>query len=102
MQPQPTEFWVMTTLEARVARENWTILGQAYRDAVTRGRPAQMLQSYLIQSVSDPPLWRIVALWASREALDEYRRNVETPGGLEIFRAAGVEPTLSIFNVVAA
>lgn len=61
-----------------------------------------MLQSYLIQNVSDPTQWRIVSLWSSREALDAYRRSVETPGGLEIFRAAGAEPALSIFNVVAA
>jgi len=34
-----------------------------------------------------------------REALDEYRRSVETPGGVLRFRAAGAEPTLSIFDV---
>ncbi len=102
MQSQPAELWVMTTLEAHVTPENWTILEQAYRDAIERGRPAQMLQSYLIQHVSDPTLWNIVALWSSREALDAYRRSVEIPEGLEVFRAAGVEPTLSIFSVVAA
>ncbi len=102
MQSQSAEFWVMTTLEAHVEPENWAILGQAYRDTVARGRPAQMLQSYLIQNVSDLTQWRIVSLWSSREALDTYRRSVETPGGVEIFRAAGAEPALSIFNVVAA
>ena len=101
MQPQPTGFWVMTTLEAHVAPENWSILEQAYRDATKRRRPAEMLQTYLIQSVSDPTLWRIVALWPSREALDAYRQSVENPGGLEMFRAAGAEPALIIFNVVA-
>jgi quinol monooxygenase YgiN len=68
----------MTTLEAHVAPENWSILEQAYRDATMRGRPAEMLQTYLIQSVSDPTLWRIVALWPSREALDAYRQSVRT------------------------
>lgn len=102
MHSQSADLWVMTTLEAHVTPENWTILGQAYRDAIERGRPDQMLQSYLIQHVSDPTRWRIVSLWSSREALDAYRRSVENPAGLEIFRAAGVEPVLSIFNVVAA
>jgi quinol monooxygenase YgiN len=68
----------MTTLEAHVAPENWSILEQAYRDATMRGRPAEMLQTYLIQSVSDPTLWRIVVLWPSREALDAYRQSVRT------------------------
>lgn len=102
MQPQSTECCVMTMLEARVARENWGILEQAYRDATARGRPSQLLQSSLTQNVSDPTLWRIVSLWPSREALDAYRRSVENPAGLEIFRAAGVEPALLIFNVVGA
>ncbi len=102
MESQSAELWVMTMSEAHVAPENWNILGQVYRDAIERGRPAQMLQSYLIQRVSDPTLWSIVALWSSREALDDYDRSVEIPAGLEIFRAAGAESALSIFNVVAA
>lgn len=102
MQSQAAECWVMTTLEAHVARENWTILERAYRDVVVRGRPAGMLGSYLIQHVTDPTLWRIVSLWSSRESLDAYRRSVESPARLEIFRAAGAEPALSIFNVVVA
>ena len=38
----------------------------------------------------------------SREALAEYRRSVEVPGGILIFRSVGAEPTLSIFEVAAS
>jgi hypothetical protein len=95
------ERWVMTILEARVAPENWNILKQSYQDQVARGIPAQMLQTYLVQDAVDRDRWQIVSFWASREALDYYRRSVELPAGLVIFRAAGAEPIFSIFDVNA-
>ena len=89
---------VMTILEAHVAPENWAALEQAYQQGSAR-RPGQMVQSFLVHSTEDPTLWRGISVWRSREALDEYRRSVETPGGVLMFRAAGAEPTLSIFDV---
>jgi hypothetical protein len=89
---------VMTVLEARVAPEQWAALEQAFQQAGDR-LPPQMVESFLVHSTTDPALWRGISLWRSREALDEYRRSVETPGGVLFFRSAGVEPTLSIFEV---
>jgi hypothetical protein len=96
------ERWVMTTLEARVAPENWNMLKQSYQDQVASGIPAEMLQTYLIQNADDPARWQIVHFCASREALDHYQRSVELPIGLVVFRAAGAEPAFSIFSVIAA
>ena len=89
---------VMTILEAHVAPENWAALEQAYQQGSGR-RPEQMVQSFLVRSAEDPMLWRGISVWRSREALDEYRRSVETPGGVLMFRAAGAEPRLSSFDV---
>jgi hypothetical protein len=43
--------------------------------------------------------WRIQTWWASRDAL-EAMRGAGTPAGVLMFRAAGAEPALSIFEVV--
>jgi heme-degrading monooxygenase HmoA len=43
----------------------------------------------------------VVTVWASQEALDAYRTSVETPEGVRMFRAAGAEPSLKVFDVEA-
>lgn len=92
---------VMTVLEARVERDKWNALRQAYAAAGSE-LPPQIVETFLVQSTSDPMLWRAVSIWRSQEALEEYRRSTETPGGVLIFRAAGAKPTLSIFEVTAS
>ena len=89
---------VMTILEGRVALERSSDLQRAYRSAV-ENLPPQMLQTFLIRRATDMDLWRIISVWKSREALDAFRQATETPAGILIFREAGVEPTLSIFEV---
>jgi len=90
---------VMTVLEGRVAPDQWETLRRAFASGGDN-LPPQMLQTFLVQSAQDPSLWRGITVWRSREALDEYRRSVATPGGVLFFRSAGAEPTLSIFEVV--
>lgn len=89
---------IMTVLEARVEPDRWVALREAY-SAAGVNLPPQMVETFLVQSTDDPMIWRGVSIWRSREALEEYRRGVETPGGVLLFRAAGAEPTLSIFEV---
>lgn len=90
---------IMTILEAHVASEKWAALEQAY-EAGTERIPPQIMQTFLVQGSADPTLWRIISVWRSREALEEYQRSAETPGGVLIFRAANAEPTLSVFDVI--
>ena len=92
---------VMTVLEAHVTEDQWLNLAETYRQGNAH-MPPQMLQTFLAQSSADPTLWRGISIWRSREALSEYRRSVETPEGVLMFRAAGAEPTLSIFDVAIA
>lgn len=89
---------VMTILEAQVDASQWEEIRQSYTTGDTE-IPPQMAQTFLLQSASDLTIWRMASVWKSREALDEYRRSVETPGGVLFFRSFGAEPTLSIFDV---
>jgi hypothetical protein len=91
---------VTTILEANVAPEKAVILEEAYRQGIERLDPG-IAQTFLIRGSRDPDLWRIVTVWQSRGALDDMRRSGETPRGVLMFRAAGAEPVLSVFDVVA-
>ena len=91
---------LMTVLEAHLGPEQWPTLRQAFEGGAALW-PAQMLRTFLVQSGADPTLWRVVSIWRSRAALEEYRRSADTPGGVLMFRAAGAEPMFSSFDVVA-
>ncbi|NJC96104.1 MAG: hypothetical protein FIB03_07175 [Anaerolineae bacterium] len=91
---------VVTILEAHVDSGQSSRLLTAYQGGITN-LPPQMIETFLMQSTSDKTLWRIISVWKSREALDEMRNSGETPAGILMFRAAGAEPELSIFDVPA-
>ncbi len=94
------ESMVMTVLEAHVTADQWTALTQTYTQSSSR-LPSQIVQTFLVQGTADPTLWRLMAIWRSRNALEEYRQSVATPGGVLMFRSVGAEPTLTILEVVA-
>ena len=89
---------VITILEAHVKLEKAPALHDAYQKGVSE-LPSQLVQTYLVQGVSDKTSWKIISVWESREALDEMRNSGETPGGVLMFRAADAEPQLTIFDV---
>lgn len=90
----------MTILEGRVTPEQATALQAANEKGIGQ-LPPQMYETFLARSVDDPAVYRGISIWKSREALEEYRRSVETPGGVLPFRSVGVEPGLSIYEIVA-
>jgi hypothetical protein len=89
---------VMTVLEAHVPAERWADLERAFA-GLDAGKPAALIDSYLAQGITDPTIWRLVGVWQSREALDAYRTTVPAPGGVLLFRAVGVEPSMTMFEV---
>src|SRR5919198_5170652 len=91
---------VLTVLEAKVAPGRAADREAAFR-AAGRAPPPGLLRSDLLRAVADPTTWRIQTLWADRAALDAMRR-AGTPAGVLMFRAAGAEPTLGIFEVAAS
>ncbi len=88
---------VVTMLEARVPDDQAAVLIDQYGAAVG-ALPPVIVETFLLHAAGSD-LWRIVTVWASEDALDEYRRSVDTPAGVLMFRAAGAEPSLTIFDV---
>jgi quinol monooxygenase YgiN len=91
---------MMVVWEAQVPQERWATLEQAYADGQSQ-RPAAIRAAFLLQDTVDPTRWRLAGMWESREALDAFLQTGATPSALLIFRAAGVEPTRSVFAVKA-
>ena len=91
---------VMTTLEAHVEPEKWAALEAAFRTGTERPEPG-IVRAHLVHNSADSSLWRLMAFWSSHEALEQMRSSGETPRGVRMFRAAGAEPVLSIFDVAA-
>lgn len=91
---------LLTILEAQVPAGQEAALQAAY--AAKAGElPPGLVRSDLLRDSRDATRWRIQTWWASREALDAMR-SAGTPAGVLMFRAAGAEPTLTIFDVVAS
>ena len=88
---------VVTMLEATVAEEQQQVLLDEYGGAAG-DLPPYILETFLLHA-DGSEMWRIVTVWASRDDLEAYRASVETPEGVRIFRAAGAEPTLTVFEV---
>ena len=91
---------VMTILEAQVAQDKWKMLEDEYKQALQQLDPG-ITQTYLLHEFKDQTLWRIATIWESRAALDAMRASGITPRGVLIFRAAGAEPTLTVFEIAA-
>jgi antibiotic biosynthesis monooxygenase len=90
---------ILTVLEARVESSHHAALQAAYRDAARDPFPPGLVRSVLLRAANDQTLWRIETLWESRAALDAMR-GAGTPRGVLIFRDAGADPALAVFEVV--
>lgn len=90
---------VLTILEATVSPDRVAELQAAFRDAAPQVPPG-FIRSHLVSASADPMRWRIETLWTSRDALVAMRQ-AGTPAGVLMFRAAGAEPSLSIYDVAA-
>jgi quinol monooxygenase YgiN len=91
---------VMVVWEANVPQDRWATLEQAYAAGQSQ-RPAAIRAGFLLQDTADPTRWRLAGMWESREALEAFRQSGATPAALQFFRAAGVEPTMIVFDIKA-
>src|SRR5262245_48963902 len=91
---------LLTVLEAQIDRGREPALEAAYAAAGRGNLPPGLIRSELLRDANDPTRWRIQTWWTGRVALDAMRAS-GTPAGVLMFRAAGGEPVLSIFEVVA-
>ena len=64
--------------------------------------PTGELPPYILATtlarMSGSDRWRVVTVWRSRQELDDYIASVDTPAALAAFRAAGVEPEVSMWE----
>ena len=92
---------ILTVLEAHVDAGKESALQAAYATAIASNeRPAGLLRTQLLKDAFDPTRWRIQTWWESRQALQAMRDSGTPPAGILMFRAAGAEPSTSIFEVV--
>lgn len=89
---------IMTVLEGHITSEHWAELTEGFA-RISAQQPAELLASYLVQSTSDPTLWRTVGIWSSQQAFDDFRASVQTPPPLVLFRSLGAQPTLATFEI---
>jgi heme-degrading monooxygenase HmoA len=92
---------ILTVLEARLDDGADAALQAAYTTAISGDRPRGLVRSELVRDANDPSRWRIQTWWESRQALQEMRSQGTPPAGILMFRAAGAEPSVSIFEVVS-
>ena len=90
---------LLTVLEAHLTPDQEPILEAAYAVASSGTLPPGLVRSQLLRDALDPTLWRIETLWASRAAVESMRAK-GTPEGILMFRAAGAEPSVGVFDVV--
>jgi heme-degrading monooxygenase HmoA len=91
---------VLTVLEAQLTPGQEAALQAAYAAAAAE-LPPGLVRSELLRDAREVTRWRIQTWWASRAALDAMR-SAGTPAGVLMFRAAGAEPALTIYEVVDA
>ena len=89
---------IMTVVEAHVAEEHWEALQDAYATGVKQLEPG-IVQTFLVHDLNDSTVWRIMMIWASLEALMAVRQSRQISAGVLMFRAAGAEPTHSVFDI---
>lgn len=86
---------MMVVWEGRVRPDKQDALLAAYRNGAGEIPPG-MTRHLILQDSSEPEIFRLVSFWESPAVLDEYRSQMTTPAALQMFRAAGVEPTRTI------
>lgn len=89
---------VMTVLEGHIAPDQWAALTEGFA-RISAQQPSGLLASYLVQSTTDPTLWRTVGIWSSQQEFDDFRASVQAPPPLVLFRSLGAEPTLALFEI---
>jgi hypothetical protein len=89
---------IITVVEARVAEEHWPELQDAYAAKLQQLGPG-IVQTFLVHSLIDSAVWQIMTIWASLEMLQATRQPGQTPPANLMFRAAGAEPTHTVFDI---
>ena len=64
------------------------------------GRPTRPAGVLTVALLYDGERGQLVAIWKSRDALEQYVAETEVPRGRELMRKVGVEPTMTVVDVL--
>jgi hypothetical protein len=88
---------ILTEVSAVVAPDREAGLLAAYRQLVAQPLPDGLVRTELLSGQEGR--WRIQTLWRDRAALDAMRADPEAPAAPRLFREAGADPQLALFDV---
>ncbi len=91
---------IITIIEGKVNKDKWSLFQNAYERVAKKSLPDSLLDSYLVQDVNESEIWRILTVWENIEAMNTYRKNVETPAWILVYREVGTEPKLVVNEIV--
>jgi hypothetical protein len=91
---------ILTVVSASVDPTREADLAAAYETVLRAGLPDGLLATALMRG--DGNRWQIATLWRDQAALDAMRAAAETPAAQRVFRQVDAEPTLAMFEVIAA
>jgi hypothetical protein len=89
---------IITILTGEVSADKVRELQKKY-EQILSNKPSSISQTYLIRDTKNRTVCRIITVWKSREVLEEMRTQ-GTPAGVLLFRNVGVEPSLSVHEVI--
>lgn len=82
----------VSTLTGRVAHENWIPLTSLYEKTVSKNPPHGLMKSFLVQSEDDPPRWKIVSVWDSKAAFENFAASSKMDLYVELMCDSGSAP----------
>ena len=88
---------VVSMVTAAIAPDRVAEITGPFSEAIRGGMPERR-QTTLLRGEGNR--WIVMTVWRSREDLDAYLSSVEEPFARRLFRQAGGEPTVEIFEVV--
>ncbi|WP_345699878.1 antibiotic biosynthesis monooxygenase [Kitasatospora terrestris] len=91
---------VLSEVSGAVAAERETAFVEAYRQLVAGPLPEGLLRTELLKGGDRH--WRIQSLWRDLATLEAVRADPKTAAAPRLFREAGADPVLAVFEVTVA
>lgn len=88
----------ITILEGQVKEQNWSELEKSYEAAV-RHTPDGLVESFLIHSLDNRGLWRIITVWKDEATYNLYKSRSITDTCDKLFCDAGTSPNRTHYHV---
>ena len=88
---------VLSFVSARIASDRQDEVVRPYSEAVTRGLPSGLRQTFLL--AGEDEVLAIATVWNSREELDAMLATGEEPFARRLLREAGGEPQAQFFDI---